>query len=131
MTWALWAALLIAQNFAFTFVSRARNSASLKRHVIAAVFSNGIWFASQFIIVSKFVDMLKGNLGLGMALATGLFYTLFTITGSVVSHYWALRTEKGKAAVGASNRYAQITQEEWQWVLEHTRSAQKPAQAIQ
>ena len=41
--WLLWAVNLLAQNFCFTFVSRARNSGSLKRHVVAAIASNGVW----------------------------------------------------------------------------------------
>jgi hypothetical protein len=116
MTWLLWAALLIAQNFAFTFVSRARNSASLKRHIVAAMFSNGIWFASQLIIVSKMFDMITGKYGPLAAIGTGLFYTVFTISGSVLAHKISLATEKGKGAVGASAQYAQITKEEWEAV---------------
>lgn len=113
MSWALWAALLVAQNFAFTFVSRARNSGSLQRHVVAALGSNGIWFCSQVIIVSKMMDMLTGKAGLWVAIGTGLFYTAFTIIGSVLAHKVSLVTEKGKSAVGANSKYAQITKEEW------------------
>lgn len=114
--WAAWAALLIAQNFAFTFVSRARNSGSLKRHVIAAVFSNGIWFGGQLMAVSAFMSILSGRYGLRMAIFAGCYYTLFTLIGSVAAHYFALRTEKGKGAVGANKKYAQITREEWESV---------------
>jgi hypothetical protein len=49
-TWIIWAGVLLAQNFSFTFVSRARNSGSLKRHVIAALASNGVWFWGQGIV---------------------------------------------------------------------------------
>lgn len=113
MTWILWAVLLIAQNFAFTFVSRARNSGSLKRHVVAAVGSNGIWFCSQIIIVSKMMDMLTGKYGLPLAIGTGVFYTAFTIAGSVLAHHISLKTEEGDGAVGASSKYVQITPAEW------------------
>ncbi len=111
--WALWAHVLIAQNFAFTFVSRARNSASIMRHIKAGFFSNGVWFASQAIIISKLFDYVQGKFGVTFAVATGLFYTLLTLTGSVLAHAFALKTEKGKSAVGANKKYAQIPCEEW------------------
>lgn len=114
--WPLWAVFLICQNFAFTFVSRARNSGSLKRHMLASIASNGIWFISFTVLFSVFGKVLEalksGNLL--EALAVGLFYTAFTMTGSISSHFFALRTEKGKSAVGANNRYKQITLAEWQ-----------------
>lgn len=112
-SWIIWAVLLIAQNFAFTFVSRARNSGSLKRHLIAGIGSNGIWFLSQIIIFTKMFAMMTGKYGVQMAVFTGLFYTAFTLLGSVLAHYFSLKTEKGKSAVGATSKYAQIPVEEW------------------
>lgn len=115
-SWVFWAWVLVAQNFAFTYVSRARNSASLGRHAKASVFSNGVWFASQLIIVSKLFAYLKGDFGLGMAIFTGAYYTAFTMSGSLIAHYLALKSERGKTAVGASVRYSQIPVEEWEQV---------------
>lgn len=115
-SWVFWAWVLVAQNFAFTFVSRARNSASLSRHAKAAIFSNGVWFASQLIILSKLFGYLKGDYGIGMAIFTGVFYTAFTMAGSLIAHYFSLKSEEGKAAVGANMRYAQISVEEWEQV---------------
>ena len=114
MIWFLWAVNLLAQNFAFTFVSRARNSGSLSRHVIAAIFSNGIWLLQISILFGSMMEYLSGKHGLLARIGVGLFYTAFTVGGSIAAHYWALRTEKGKGAVGASNKYAQISVEEWQ-----------------
>jgi hypothetical protein len=114
MSWFIWAVILIAQNFAFTFVSRARNSGSLRRHVVASVASNGIWFTSQFIIFSKMYDLMTGKHGVVVAIATGLFYTGFTVLGALIGHHISLKTEKGKGAVGASKKYAQIPVEEWE-----------------
>lgn len=111
--WAAWALLLVAQNFSFTFVSRARNSGSLKRHMIASIASNGIWFVSQLIVVSTFVNILSGHFGIGKAIFAGVFYTSFTLIGALSAHYFALKNEKGKSSVGASKKYAQITNEEW------------------
>jgi hypothetical protein len=111
--WIIWAVNLLAQNFAFTFVSRARNSGSLKRHVIAAVCSNAIWMLQFQILVGPMMAYLNGKHGWLLQVAVGAYYTAFTVTGSVLAHYWALRTEKGKGAVGASNTRAEITPEEW------------------
>ncbi len=112
--WLLWGALLIAQNFAFTFVSRARNSGSLRRHLVASMMSNGIWFCSQTILLTQISDLLRS--GLRAQIEFGLFYSVCTIAGAMSAHWWALRSEKGSASVGASKRYAQIPTEEWDQV---------------
>ena len=101
LTWIYWAPVLILQNFAFTFVSRARNSGSLKRHMIAGLFSNGVWFASQIIIFSVLFQAMTGKLGWKLQLFAGVYYTIFTLTGSLLAHYWSMRTEKGLSRVGA------------------------------
>ena len=114
-TWLIWALVLIIQNFAFTFVSRARNSGSIKRHMIASVGSNGVWFLSQTIIFSQMFKIMKGDYGLMMAVFVGVYYTIWTMAGSLIAHYHALRNEKGKARVGAFKDSAQITKAEWEW----------------
>lgn len=114
--WIMWAFILIAQNFAFTFVSRARNSGSVIRHMVASVFSNGIWFVSQLIIFTAMFQMMIGKYGLKMQIFTAVFYTAFTMLGSLAAHVFSLRNEKGKAAVGANKKYAQIPVSEWEEV---------------
>jgi hypothetical protein len=100
MNWFIWGVLLIIQNASFTMVSRARNSGSLLYHGIASIFSNGIWFLSQFILVDKFMTILKGN-DWKLAAITGLFYTACTIAGSLSMHYISMHyLEKGKRKVG-------------------------------
>lgn len=102
MQWVLWGFLLILQNAAFTLVSRARNSGSLLYHSIAALFSNGVWFLSQLILVDKMVSILKSG-DWKLALVTGLFYTACTISGSVGMHYLAMhKIEQGNRKVGAN-----------------------------
>jgi hypothetical protein len=126
--WLLWALLLIAQNFAFTFVSRARNSGSIARHAFASVFSNGIWFASQMVIFQKLFKLMTGGYGWKLGVFTAAFYTVFTMIGSLLAHYHALRSEKGKAAVGANKKYAQITVEDWNLVISWAKAqAESPA----
>lgn len=111
--WVLWAFILILQNFAFTFVSRARNSGSLVRHMVAGVFSNGVWFVSQIIIFSQLYAIMTGRYGIPKAIFTSIFYTVFTLTGSLLAHYYSLISERGKSAVGATKKYVQITPEQW------------------
>lgn len=108
-----WSALLIAQNISFTYVSRARNSGSLAYHIKAAFFSNGIWIVSNMVMLGPMLDQLTGKKGAALQVLAGLIYTAATVSGSVLAHKWALRTEKGKSAVGASKKYAQVPVEEW------------------
>lgn len=119
--WMVFALILLAQNFSFTFTSRARNSASLKRHVVAALMSNGVWFLAQGFVFKQFYALLTGEKGVLYLLFSGAFYTIFTVVGSIAAHVWALRTEKGKGAVGASRKYAQITIEERDEILAFVR----------
>lgn len=107
--WIFWAALLVAQNVSFTFVSRARNSGSVSRHMIAALISNGVWFLSQVFAVGTITAILTGKLGSAAAMGAGAFYTAFTLLGSLVGHKISLRTEKGASMVGANTKYAQIS----------------------
>jgi hypothetical protein len=111
--WCVWAIVLIIQNFAFTFVSRARNSGSIYRHMVASIFSNGVWFLSQIIIFSQMFAMMTGKYGLKTAIFVGAYYTVFTMAGSLLAHYFSLLNEKGKGAVGANKKYHQVTAEEW------------------
>lgn len=112
--WILWAFALIFQNYSFTFVSRARNSGSLARHMKAAILSNGAWFVTQIFTFSAFMHILKGDFGWKLSLFALLYYTAFTMLGSLVAHFVALHTEKGSGAVGANKKYAQIAVEDWE-----------------
>jgi hypothetical protein len=97
----LWAGLLLIQNFSFTLVSRARNSSSILYHAFAAVGSNGVWFACQFILVSNFLALIKSGTALQI-IFIGAFYTFFTVIGSIASHYICMRwIEKGKRKIGS------------------------------
>jgi len=95
MTWALWFLLLVVQNAAFTLVSRARNSSSLSYHAWASVLSNGIWFASQFILFDSMLKVMKSG-DLIAVLPIAAVYIAGTMTGSLGMHWFALRKiEKG------------------------------------
>lgn len=86
MSWILWAILLLLQNASFTMVSRARNSKSLTYHALAAVGSNGVWFLSLGIAINKVTEAMASASWRLMA-ATALFYTVFTVIGSVGMHH--------------------------------------------
>ena len=98
--WIMWGLLLLAQNAAFTWVSRARNSGSDLYHGIAAVFSNGIWLvASFFTFDTVWMAAKDGNYAL--AVPAGIMYIIFTVTGSVVMGKFLRRyVEKGNRKVG-------------------------------
>ena len=88
-----WAALLIVQNFSFVIVSR---SSSLLYHGIASIFSNGIWFASQFILMGNIAQAIQ-SANLTKCVLLVLFYTTFTLIGSLSSHWVAMKyLEKAK-----------------------------------
>lgn len=125
--WFLWAVILFAQNVSFTYVSRARNSASLKRHLIAAQFSNGIWFTSQLFLFGTFLSLMSGKFGLLRAIMTGVFYAVFTTAGSLTAHWWSMKSEKGKSAVGASSKYAQIPIAEWEEIKKFVEGVREDA----
>jgi hypothetical protein len=101
MNWLAWAILLLFQNAAFTWVSRARNSGSVKWNMIASVFSNGVWFVGQMFIVNVFFVMMETG-DLTVIIPAAIFYTAFTTAGSGLSQWVLLRfVERGKTRVGA------------------------------
>jgi len=88
----IWALLLVMQNFAFTLVSRARNSRSYLFHGLAALLSNGVWFLCQFFMFDVITRLLQEPERDYLRLAgVGLFYTFFTIGGSLLSHWVSQR----------------------------------------
>jgi hypothetical protein len=89
LTWLAWAGLLVVQNASFTLVSRARNSRSIAYHAVAALGSNGVWFASQFVLFGFMLDAITSGTWRD-AVALGCWYSLWTIVGSVGMHYIAL-----------------------------------------
>jgi hypothetical protein len=95
-----WFLLLVVQNAAFTWVSRARNSGSIGYHAVASVASNGIWFASQFFLIGL---VAKPGMPFADAAILGAIYIAGTVTGSVLMHIASIRwLEKGSRRVGAT-----------------------------
>lgn len=64
--------LAFAQNISFTIVSRSRNRNNFTYHLIAAVLSNGVWFATfRYLVTAE--------------MSWWLFvpYTIGTVSGSL------------------------------------------------
>lgn len=99
---AAWGMFLMLQNASFTFVSRARNSGSYALHAVAALCSNGVWFATQLVSLGMIIDVIKtGTIGQKMFML--VFYTGFTVSGSLLMHWIGITyIEKGNRRVGAS-----------------------------
>lgn len=92
--WVVWGFLLILQNAAHTATSRARNSKGARGlwyNGLASIFSNGIWFASQFFIVNMLINVKDKPAAFATTL---LFYIAFTAFGSVGAHWLAMKLER-------------------------------------
>lgn len=99
---ALVAGLGFLQNLAFTFVSRGRNSGSLGYHMVASIFSNGIW-VTMFVIGIKITTNPEGEI-----LPFAFVYCLSTMAGSVFAHWLARKVERGKARNVQEDRVAAL-----------------------
>lgn len=64
--------LAYIQNVSFSIVSRSRNRSSVKYHIVASIFSNGVWFLT-------FRELVTAD----MSLALFVPYTAATVLGSV------------------------------------------------
>src|ERR1043166_7292610 len=95
MNYSIWALFLILQNFSFVLVSRARNSKSIKYHMVMSFFSNSIWFFQSIFLLTNQLDVLKTG-SFQQALGIGMFYTFFTMTGAMLSHKFAIYLEAKK-----------------------------------
>lgn len=75
--------LAFAQNVSFTLVSRSRNRSNFKYHMIASVFSNGIWFLTfRQLILAEMTWVLF------------LPYTVGTVAGSLTGAKVSMWIEK-------------------------------------
>ena len=88
MTWIIWCAVLFFQNFAFTIVSRARNSSSVRYHALASVGSNGMWFLQNVLLIDMLTTLNMDRLAMGVC------YIVLTTAGALTSHFIALRFER-------------------------------------
>lgn len=80
--------IAIIQNISFTMVSRSRNRDNKTYHIIASIFSNGIYFL-------VFKIMMKDNFAIELIIP----YVAGTVTGSVLGMKVSMIIEK---IIGAS-----------------------------
>jgi hypothetical protein len=73
-TWSIVTLMLLAfaQSVSFSIVSRSRNRNNITYHIIASIFSNGVWFAT-------FKNLLTAD----MSWILFIPYTVGTVSGSV------------------------------------------------
>lgn len=76
-------ALAFVQNVSFSIVSRSRNRDNMTYHLIAAVFSNGIWFLTMR-------ELVLADLSLTLVLP----YIFGTVAGSLFGARVAMRIER-------------------------------------
>lgn len=78
--------LAFVQNISFTMVSRARNRNSKVYHMIASVFSNGLWFCTIGIIIQSQLEEMN--------LLMAIPYIAGTVAGSLVGADLSIWIEK-------------------------------------
>lgn len=73
-TWSIITLMLLAfaQSISFSIVSRSRNRNNITYHIIASIFSNGVWFAT-------FKNLLTADMNWILFIP----YTVGTVSGSV------------------------------------------------
>jgi hypothetical protein len=84
--------LAFAQNVSFSIVSRSRNRDNMTYHMIAAVFSNGIWFLT-------FQRLVTAN----MSFTLFIPYTIATVAGSLFGMKVSMLIEKVLGATSDSH----------------------------
>lgn len=90
MSWIVWAAVLLLQNFSNGLMGRARMTSSLRYSGLASVFSNGTWFVAQFIAIDKITKLLDQTAWWAVV-GTAIFYVTFTVLGSLIAHHLSMK----------------------------------------
>ncbi len=85
-------ALAFIQNISFSIVSRSRNRDNVKYHLIAATFSNTIWFLT-------FRELVKSDMNFVLFLP----YVLGTVLGSCFGVKISMRIERFLGASAESH----------------------------
>lgn len=84
--------LAFAQNISFSIVSRSRNRNNIQYHIIAAIFSNAIWFLT-------FRQLVMADMNLMLFVP----YTIGTVSGSVFGVKISQQIEKWLGAESDSH----------------------------
>jgi hypothetical protein len=84
--------LAFVQNVSFTLVSRARNRSSFAYHLVASIFSNGIWFLTFRQLVTH-----------EMSFALFVPYNFGTVAGSLTGARVSMAIERWLGATSDSH----------------------------
>jgi hypothetical protein len=84
--------LAFVQSISFSLVSRSRNRNNITYHIIASIFSNGVWFLT-------FRELILNDMNLLLFIP----YTIGTVTGSVTGVKISQRIEKWLGAESDSH----------------------------
>lgn len=88
--------ILIAQQFSYVLVSRARNSNSIMYGTIGSVVANITYFVGQILMVDQFMKIIR-SADMSHALTLGLIYVVtMTLTASASQWVCMKWFEKGK-----------------------------------
>lgn len=83
----IWFLLLILQNAAFTWVSRARNTGNIGYAAIASIFSNSIYFVVQMLMISF---VAKADMPIKEIIELVIVYTAGTTIGGVLMQWLSI-----------------------------------------
>ena len=93
--------LAFGQNISFTIVSRSRNRSSFRYHMIASVFSNGIWFLTFRQLILAEMNWLLF-----------LPYTVGTVAGSLLGAKVSMWIERRIGAASDDHLVSNFTKGE-------------------
>lgn len=85
--YVVWALMLILQQFSHGISSRAKNSNKVFYNVLAAIFSNGVWFFNFYVLATNAIEK-KGDTY--YLIYMGFFYIIFCVIGAVLSQIVAV-----------------------------------------
>lgn len=80
--------LAFAQNISFSIVSRSRNRNNITYHIIAAIFSNGVWFLTFKMLVTANMNFIYF-----------VPYCIGTVAGSVTGVKISMKIEQWLGAL--------------------------------
>lgn len=85
MIWTIISLMLLAfvQSVSFSLVSRSRNRNNITYHIVASIFSNGVWFLT-------FRSLIVNDMNLVLFVP----YTIGTVSGSVTGVKVSMYIEK-------------------------------------
>ena len=98
---------MVLQNASFTFVSRSRNSPSLKYHAFSIIVANNVYVIAGLFTLDNSLRILR-TMDWKLILATLIFITCCNLLGGLSSQSLAIRVERWLGV--ESNKNAKTTE---------------------